>query len=114
MRQLCGIGALVFWGVGGCSGSEPIDTDPIDTDTEAADCEGLSEQTCGQVDGCVQIVGTRVNGAEQYAGCAADNPDGCAEEPTAAEDPSDGACWDFDTACVPDGWTVLGGACADQ
>jgi hypothetical protein len=95
-----------------CGGSEIDETDPVDTDVDPG-CAGLSEQTCGQVDGCVQIFGTRVNGAEQYAGCAAEQPDGCAEEPTAAEDPSDGACWDFDDACVPDGWTVLGASCAD-
>lgn len=104
--------ALIALAVVGCSGSGPVDSDPVDSDP-GIDCAGLSEQTCGQLEGCAQIQGTRINGAEQYAGCAAESSDGCAEEPTAAEDPDDGACWDFDTACVPDGWTVLGGACLD-
>ena len=96
----------------GCSGSDPVDSDPVDTDTEDPGCAGLSEQTCGQLEGCVAILGTRVNGAEQYAGCAADTG-ACGDAPAAAEDPSDGACWDFVDQCVPDGWTILGASCSD-
>jgi len=104
------------WMVGlilvGCSGSDP-DTDPGgDTDPPGTSCEGVAESACAEVEGCVGIQGTPINGNQQFAGCAV-GPGGCLDVESAATDPS-GDCWDFPDSCIPDGWTPISGTCLEN
>ncbi|MEZ4320977.1 MAG: hypothetical protein R3F61_26095 [Myxococcota bacterium] len=93
-----------------CKNGDGVDTD-TDTDTPVeTTCAGVPESACPELEGCMVVQGTPVNGSLQFAGCATDQ-NGCGDALTAAEDPDTGTCWQFADTCVPDGWTVTGTDC---